>query len=124
METNDERREGEARAAAAISVDENGGGSLELHYTGLLAGFDPVWVRLGEHRHGAEWMNVRDVEMAHVEGEEAIVSVTFPPGDPLEGAELVFFAADETGEHPVWDNAGRPFGYYEVDARTGSVEPR
>jgi len=65
---------------------------------------------------------VRDVELTHLEGEEAVADIPLAPGDPLEGAELAFFAEGE--EHPVWDNAGHPFGYYEVDAQTGAIEPR
>lgn len=121
---------GDARAAvtlpepvaAAIQDDGKGGWYLQLHYTGLLAGYDPVWVRLGEHRHGAEWLNVRDVEMEHFEGEETVARITFPPGEPPEAVELAFWA-EEDPNHPVWDNAGHPFGYYEMDGRTGDVEP-
>lgn len=113
-----------APVAAAISCDDGGHWYLQIHYTGLLAGMDSVWVRVGAHRHGEGWAHPRDVEMQRF-GEEALTArVPLGANAPVEGAELAFFSPGEADGNPLWDNAGHPFGFYAVDARSGEVEAR
>ncbi|HEY3448090.1 MAG TPA: hypothetical protein VGK67_17165 [Myxococcales bacterium] len=108
---------------AAFKSDGHGGGTLQLRYAGTLAGYDAVWVRLGERRHGADWLDVRDVRMEPSDG-QAVAKIQIKPGDPLEGASFAFFATDGGQAEPAWDNAGRPFGCYVLDARSGDVQAR
>lgn len=118
----------EERAPLAVAVvgDESNGWRLHLHYTGLLAEFDRVWVRVGERRHGQHWLSPRDVPLERAGSEATYARIVFAPGEPLEAAELAFYSPDEGGgqEHALWDNAGHPFGFYEVDASSWSIEPR
>ena len=112
--------------AAAVVGDESSGWKLHLHYTGLLADFDRVWVRVGERRHGQQWLSPRDVPLERAGSEASYARIAFAPGEPLEAAELAFYSPGEGGEqeHAVWDNAGHPFGFYEIDARSWSIEAR
>ena len=113
---------GQGAVRAAFKPDGKGGGTLQLRYSGQLAGYDVVWVRLGERRHGADWLQTRDVKMDKAEG-QAVARFPIGPGEPLEGASFAFFAAGNGQGEPVWDNAGRPFGCYTLDARSGAVAP-
>ncbi|MGC4117561.1 MAG: hypothetical protein QM765_23990 [Myxococcales bacterium] len=108
---------------AAFKSDGHGGGTLQLRYTGELAGFDTVWVRLGERRHGADWLDVRDVRMERSDG-QAIAKIQLQPGEPVEGASFAFFATQKDQADPTWDNAGHPFGCYVLDAQSGAVRSR
>lgn len=105
---------------AAFLGDGRGGGTLQLRYSGSLLAHEVVWVRLGERRDGEDWLDPRDVRMERSDG-QAIARVHFAPGEPVEGACCAFFAFARGQEEPVWDNAGRPFGCYVVDAQTGVV---
>ena len=108
---------------AAFKSDGHGGGTLQLRYTGKLAGYDTVWVRLGERRHGADWIDVRDVRMERGDG-QAVARIQLQPGEPVEGASFAFFATSEGQAEPTWDNAGHAFGCYVLDARAGTVQAR
>lgn len=108
---------------AAFKSDGRGGGTLQLRYTGTLAGYDTVWVRLGERRHGADWLDVRDVRMERGDG-QAVAKIQLGPGEPVEGASFAFFATQEGREEPAWDNAGHPMGCYVLDTRSGALQTR
>jgi hypothetical protein len=108
---------------AAFKSDGHGGGTLQLRYSGTLAGYDAVWVRLGERRHGDDWLEVRDVRMEQSDG-QAVARIQFKPGEPLEGASFAYFAVEGEQADPTWDNAGHPFGCYMLDARSGVVQAR
>lgn len=103
---------------ASFTTDRNGGATLKLEYAGGLAQYDPVWVRLGERRAGRDWINTRDVKLEKV-GSLASTKIPLAPGDPIEAATFAFHA--KKGSEELWDNAGRAFGCYVVDAKTGTV---
>lgn len=103
---------------ASFTTDKDGGATLKLEYAGGLAQYDPVWVRLGERRAGRDWLNTRDVKLEKV-GSTASTRIPLAPGDPIEAATLAFHA--KKGSEELWDNAGREFGCYVVDAKTGTV---
>lgn len=108
---------------ASFTPDDDGGGSLQLRYDGPLAVHDALWIRLGERRGGAEWLDPRDVRMEK-DGPAASVRIRVGPGAPLEGASFAFFALKPGQVDPVWDSAGRPFGCYLLDVRTGALGTR
>jgi hypothetical protein len=107
----------------SFKPDGKGGGTLQLRYAGPLASYGSVFMRLGERRHGADWVETRDVKMEKTGGEIA-AKVSFAPGEPLEGATFAFFALKGQDGEKVWDNAGKPFGCYTLDPRTGEVAAR
>ena len=108
---------------AAFKSDGRGGGTLQLRYTGKLAGYDTVWVRLGERRHGKEWLETRDVRMERSDG-QAAARIQFAPGEQVEGASFAFFAVRSGDQKPAWDNAGHELGCYVLDAQSGTVQAR
>lgn len=110
-----------APVAAALESDGHSW-YLRVHYTGLLAGFDSVYLRVGQRRQGQAWLDSHDVPMRHCAPEETTATVIFDSEEPLEGAELAFFSPIEGEGHLAWDNAGHEFGYYEVDAGTGEIQ--
>jgi hypothetical protein len=112
-----------AGVKTAFKPDGKGGGTLQLRYSGELARYPTVWVRLGERRHGADWLETRDVKLETAQG-QATARVSFAPGEPLEGATFAFFATKGAAADAVWDNAGRPYGCYRLDAQSGAVEAR
>lgn len=104
---------------AFFEADGQGGGVLDLAYRGPLTGHDPIWVRVGVYRCGAA-LRVRDAMMAY-RGPRACARLPVAPGGPLEAAWFAFFTRIEDGRRELWDNAGRPFGRYQLDPATGSV---
>lgn len=104
--------------AASLTAEKNGGVTLKLEYAGGLAQLDQVWVRMGERRAGRDWLNTRDVKLEK-SGSLASIKVSLAPGEPIEGANFAFHA--KKGEEELWDNAGRAFGCYVLDARTGTI---
>lgn len=109
---------------AAFDKAPQGAGLLRLRYRGPLARHKRLWLRVGERRQGRDWLAVHDVPMTSAGG-EAIVTVAFEPGEPVEGACFAFFThKDGATDVEAWDNAGRPFGYYQLDAETGRIEAR
>ena len=113
---------GPAHVKASFKPDGAGGGTLQLRYSGELAAHDTVWLRVGETRHGTDWLETRDVKMDREEG-RATARVSFAPGEPLEGATFAFFALRD-GDEAAWDSAGRPFGCYVLDASSGAITMR
>lgn len=108
---------------ASFTPDDDGGGILHLRYDGPLAVHDALWIRFGERRGGADWVDTRDVRMEK-DGPAASVRIRVGPGAPLEGACFAFFAIKPGHADPVWDSAGRPFGCYVLDARSGGLATR
>lgn len=103
---------------ASLTTEKNGGATLKLEYAGGLAQYETVWVRLGERRAGRDWLNTRDVKLEKV-GAMASTKIPLAPGEPIEAATFAFHAKKGTEE--LWDNAGRDFGCYVVDAKTGAI---
>ena len=103
---------------ASFTPEKNGGATLKLEYAGGLAQYEAVWVRMGERRAGHDWLNTRDVKLEKV-GSMASTKIMLAPGDPIEGATFAFHA--KKGSEELWDNAGRAFGCYVYDAKTGTI---
>lgn len=103
---------------ASLTAEKNGGATLKLEYAGGLAQYETVWVRLGERRAGRDWLNTRDVKLEKV-GAMASTKIPLAPGEPIEAATFAFHA--QKGNEELWDNAGRAFGCYVVDAKTGTI---
>ncbi len=121
-----------ARALAAMTAENveatleakpHGRGELLLRYCGPLARRRKLFVRFGERREGREWVAPRDLEMSSANGEATVV-ISLGEGAPVEGACFAFYSPKSGAAEPVWDNAGRPFGYYLFDAQTGLVVAR
>ena len=108
---------------ATFKSDGRGGATLQLRYLGQLSGYDAVWLRLGERRHGEEWLDVRDVRMDSLDG-QVVAKVRLSPGEPVEGVNFAFFAFKRGTPEPAWDSAGHPFGCYVLDAKAATIEAR
>jgi hypothetical protein len=106
---------------ASVTTEKNGGATIKLEYAGGLAQYGEIWVRMGERRAGQDWLNTRDVKLEKV-GALATTKVMLTPGEPIEGANFAFHA--KKGEEELWDNAGRSFGCYVLDAKTGTISAR
>jgi hypothetical protein len=108
---------------ASFTPSADGGGQLTLSYAGPLTAYDPIWVRLGERRRGKDWVQTRDLRMGKAaDGSELHVEVE--PGEPLEAFTFAFFTKGNGSSQEVWDNAGKPFGCYVLDAKTGRIGSR
>ena len=103
--------------------DGNGGGRLSLSYAGPLISYEPIWVRLGERRLGKDWVRTRDLPMQRSDG-SARVEVAVSAGEAIEGFTFAFFTSRGSGIQEIWDNAGKPYGCYVFDAKTGRVSAR
>lgn len=112
-----------ANVKASFRPDGKGGGTLKLKYAGPLSDRDPIWVRVGEKRGGKEWLQSRDV-MMKASGAKVEVSIPFAPGEKLEGIELAFHCNVGRAGQEIWDNAGKPYGYYLVHTANSQVEAR
>jgi hypothetical protein len=113
---------GPANVEASFKPDGAGGGTLTLRYRGPLVEHDVVWLRVGERRHGTDWLETRDVKMDR-EKAAATVRVVFAPGEALQGATFAFFSL-QGGAEASWDSAGKPFGCYVLDAASGALTTR
>ncbi len=107
--------------SASFVPDKAGGGMIKLEYMGALADCEGIRVRLGERRAGRDWINTRDVELEKA-GTVARAKIVLVPGESIDGASFAFWG--RRGDQELWDNAGRSFGCYVFDARTGSISTR
>jgi hypothetical protein len=80
-------------------------------------------VRLGERREGTDWLQTRDVLMAK-DGNRATAQVVLEPGAPIDGATFAFYTVIGRAGQEIWDNAGKPYGCYVLDTKTGQVGAR
>jgi hypothetical protein len=107
--------------SASFVPDKAGGGLIKLEYMGALADCEAIRVRLGERRAGRDWVNTRDVDLEKA-GRVASAKIVLVPGESIEGASFAFWG--RKGNQELWDNAGRSFGCYVFDAKTGSISTR
>lgn len=108
---------------ALFASDGKGGGSLKVEYTGPLIGYDPIWMRLGERREGTDWLQMRDLLMRR-DGTRALAEVVLESGAPIDGATFAFYTVVGRAGQEIWDNAGKPYGCYVLDTKTGKVIAR
>ena len=108
---------------ATLSPDGRGGGTVEVTYAGPLISYEPIWVRMGERRQGKDWVKTHDQQMSK-DGDTAFARITLEPGEPIEGATFAFYTLIGRAGAEIWDNAGKPFGCYLLDAQTGRISTR
>jgi len=106
---------------AMFTPDQSGGGTVKLEYAGALAECDAIWVHFGESRGGRNWLNTREVQLERASA-VASATIVLGPGEPIEGVCMAFHA--RRSDQELWDNAGRNFGCYFLDARTGTISTR
>jgi hypothetical protein len=107
---------------AAFTPDGKGGGVLKLEYKGPLSSYDPVSVRIGERRGGRDWQQLQDVMLERT-GNVFTARIAIAPGEKVEGLNLAFHAVAGRGQD-LWDNAGRAWGSWFLDAGTGAISAR
>lgn len=113
-----------ANLAVELERTQIGTFQVLVRYCGPLAARPRLLLRFGERRRGHDWVEPRDVAMISAPGEKWAV-VCCSAETALEGGCLAFHAQKNgVPGIEVWDNAGRPNGYYAFDARTGGVEAR
>jgi len=107
-----------------VQVHIDGKSKAVIRYSGQLARTDRVVARVGLEWFGSpRWQSQQEVELRPAgdgvfEGELA-VSVKDAKGADLMAVQLAFLSPTTK----AWDSAGAPFGYYQVSALTGQVEP-
>jgi hypothetical protein len=111
---------GPSHVQASFTPDGKGGGVLVVQYTGPLTSYDPIWVRLGERREGTDWLQTRDVLMSR-DGNRATARIILEAGAPIDGATFAFYTVIGRAGQEIWDNAGKPYGCYVLDTKTGVV---
>jgi hypothetical protein len=104
---------------------EAAAGKATVRYAGMLASnTDRVVARVGcEWFNSPRWQLLTDVEMKRVTQGVFEAQLPLPLKGPRGGDLMALQVAFQAPNTRSWDSAGVPYGYYQVSAVTGSVEP-